>query len=101
MGILPSFSHVITTTTWLNHLHFNEMMKEKFEWEQYKDAACCFIQILEVVTHQTAGVQLLTPHLTNDPNKICWRCKNELISDIFSWTPTNGHTSIGRPVGDL
>ena len=27
----------------------------------------------------------------------CWRSKNELICDIFLWTPSHGRTSVGRP----
>ena len=27
----------------------------------------------------------------------CWRSKNKLRSDIFSWTPKNGHTNVGGP----
>ena len=27
----------------------------------------------------------------------CWRSKDELISDVFLWTPTYGHAKAGRP----
>ena len=27
----------------------------------------------------------------------CWRSKNELISDVLLWTPTNGRAKAGRP----
>ena len=27
----------------------------------------------------------------------CWRCKDELISDVLLWTPTRGHTSDDCP----
>ena len=28
----------------------------------------------------------------------CWRSKDELISDVFLWTPTHGCARVGRPV---
>ena len=30
-------------------------------------------------------------------NFTIWRIKDELLSDVLQWTPTHGHTSIGRP----
>ena len=27
----------------------------------------------------------------------CWRCKDELISDILLWTPSHGRASVGQP----
>ena len=27
----------------------------------------------------------------------CWRSRDELISDVLSWTPTHGHAKAGRP----
>ena len=27
----------------------------------------------------------------------CWRSKDELISDVLQWTPTNGQAKAGRP----
>ena len=27
----------------------------------------------------------------------CWRNKDELISNVLLWTPTDGHTSVGWP----
>ena len=29
--------------------------------------------------------------------KHCWRSKDELISDVFRWTPTHGHNNVGQP----
>ena len=29
----------------------------------------------------------------------CWRSKDELMSDIFPWTPSHGWTGVGRPAG--
>ena len=46
MGILPSYSHVITIV-WLHHLDFNKIPGEKAKQELHKDAVCYFEQILE------------------------------------------------------
>ena len=27
----------------------------------------------------------------------CWRCKDELISDVLQWTPSHGRAMVGRP----
>ena len=27
----------------------------------------------------------------------CWRSKDELISDVFQWTPSHGQAGVGRP----
>ena len=27
----------------------------------------------------------------------CYRCKDELISDVLQWTPSHGRTKVGRP----
>ena len=29
----------------------------------------------------------------------CWRIKNELISNVFLWTPSHRRASVGRPIG--
>ena len=41
----------------------------------------------------------LAIHLSKT-NKKCWHCwgsKDEISSDSFLWTPTQGHTSVGQP----
>ena len=57
-------------------------------------------KIIEATPHKTASVRPLTSHLTNYPSKTnktrCWRNKDELINDVLQWTPTYGHTSVGR-----
>ena len=99
MGILRSCS-LVSTVVWLHH--FNKTPREKARWELHKDAACCFEQLLEAAPHITAAVWPLTSHLTNHSRHArydgyCWRSKDELISDILLWTPTHGHTRVGRP----
>ena len=53
----------------------------------------------EATHYKKAAVQPHTSHLTNHSrvmSKTCWACKDELISDVLPWTPTYGHTSVGR-----
>ena len=72
---------------------------EKPRWELYKDATCCFKQILEASPSKTAAVGPFTAYLTNHPSKTSkTRSKDKLISDVLLWTPTHGHTRIGQPV---
>ena len=57
-------------------------------YEQNKDAACYFEQILEAAPYKTAAVPPLTSHLTNHPSKTrsaghCWRIKDGLISNFL------------------
>ena len=28
----------------------------------------------------------------------CWRCRDELISDVLQWTPSHGRGKTGRPI---
>ena len=57
------------TVVWLHYLDSNETLGEKARWELYKDAACCFEQILELAPYKTVVIQLLTSHLINHPRK--------------------------------
>ena len=52
MGILLSCSYV-STTVWLHHLDFKEMLRKKDRLELHKDAVCCFEQILEATPDKT------------------------------------------------
>ena len=53
--------------------------------------------------NKTAAVQPLTFHLKNHPTKTnttcwpCWRCLDELKSDVILWTPTQERAREGRP----
>ena len=99
MGILPSYNCVNTTVS-LYHLDFNEILEEKARGQLHKDVGCCFKQILEATPYKSTAVQPFTSHLTNHSRHAghCWRSKDEFISNVFLWTPTHGHTSIGQPV---
>ena len=69
------FFQAANTTVWLHHLDSSKALGEKSKKEQYKDAMCCFEQILETAPQKPAVVQPLTSHVINSPgkmNKICW-----------------------------
>ena len=53
---------------------------------------CCSEQILEAAPHKTA-FYFQSGHY--------WRSKDEFISDIFSCTPSHGHSSVGKPAKNL
>ena len=65
----------VHTTIWIYHTDTNETQKEKARWEQYKNATCCFKQILETIPHKIAVVQLSITHLINHPSKTNMTCK--------------------------
>ena len=69
---------------------------EKGRWELHKNIE----QILKATTHE----KQLFGHFAPISKTIqvrrrghCWRSLDELISEVFLWTPTRGHASIGRP----
>ena len=45
------------------------MPEVKVRWEPYKNAACCFKQILETAPYTKTDVHPLTPHLLKHPRK--------------------------------
>ena len=47
-----------------------KILGEKARWEQHKDAACCFKQILEAATNKIAAIWSLTSHLANYSRKM-------------------------------
>ena len=59
-----------------------------------------FTKMLHILkeSYKTATVQPLTSHLTNHSSKMnkTWR-EVKVISDIFQWSPTNGHTIVSWP----
>ena len=71
--------------------------------EKNKNAACNIEQILEAAPQK----QQLYSHLPPIAKTIqvrrtkhaehCWRCRDELISDILQWTPSHGWAKAGRP----
>ena len=74
------------------------MLGGKARWEPHKNADCCFKKILEAAPCKTAVAQPIISHLISHPSKMsktCWKSKDEFISNIFLWTSTHGHTSVG------
>ena len=77
------------------------MLREIAREELHKDAMCSFEQILEAAHNKTAAVRPLSSHLTNHTIKIaglCWRSKDEFVSNILQWTPMQVHTSVHQTV---
>ena len=85
-------------------LHVKNLDWEKTRRKLHKNAACCSRQILEAASHKTAAVRVLslisqtiqvrrTKHTANYLTS-----KDELINSVLQWTPTHGHTNVGRPV---
>ena len=63
MGILPSYSHVITIV-WSHHLDSDKTIGEKARQELHKDAAYCFEQIQEAALRKNSSCMAayLSPH---------------------------------------
>ena len=60
--ILASRSRV-STTVWLHHLDFKEMLGEKARWKLHEDAVCCWEKIPEATLYKTAAVRSLIYHI--------------------------------------
>ena len=81
----------------MNTLHgcANKMHEEKAKLKLHKNTKCCFEQILEAPSYKTVTVRPLTSHLKNYPStRHGWRNKDELMSDIFLWTPIHGSACV-------
>ena len=53
----------------VSHLYFNKKPAEKAAGEQYKDAACCFVEILETTSYKTTTTRPLINQLIFHPSK--------------------------------
>ena len=96
MKIFPSCC-CFSTTVWLHHLDTNEMFEAR--WELYKDADCCFEQILkqhltkrQLYGHLSPITQIIQVRWEKHAGHY-WRSKDKLINKILQRTPTHGHTS--------
>ena len=87
MGFFPSIGSV-TTTVWMHHMDTNKTHIEITRWELYQKATSYFEKMREGKPHKTAVVRPLSSYLKTHPSKICWRSKNELISDVLLKTTT-------------
>ena len=98
MGIIAGFS-CICTTVGLHILNLNNAWKKAI-WELCKVATLCFEQILEAAAFETASVQSLISQTMQirwaRHGGLCWRSKDEPISEILLWTLTHEHTSVGQ-----
>ena len=95
MRFLPSCG-CINTTVWMYHMDIIKTHGHKTRWELYKNAICCFEQILETTLHKIATGWPLTSHLKNHPsktNRICgalleeqiWTHKQCSSMDPYTW----------------
>ena len=79
------------------------MYGEKARQELHKNDASNIEQILEPTPYKAEVVRPPSSHQENYQVRRtrhaghCWRSKNELIKDIFLWTPSNERTKAGRP----
>ena len=73
-------------------------LEEKLDGNN-KNTAHCFEQIMEAAPYRTVFVwpppSYLPNHSIKTSKTYCRRSKNKLISDVFLWTPTQGHISVG------
>ena len=93
----------VSTTIWLHHLDFNKRFGERTRRKLHKDAASCF----ENSWKQHPTKQQLHGHLVPISQTIlerpeihsrnCWWSKDELISEVLQWTPTDRYNCFGRP----
>ena len=66
-----------------------------------------YTRMLRAIWRQCPKKQLLYGHLPPITKTIkvrrtrhaghCWRCRDELISDVLLWTPSHGQAKTGRP----
>ena len=92
------------STAWIYHMDANETYGEKAWRELHKDSASSIEWIQEAISHETTSVRPPTSYLKNHKKRKSmyaghyWRSEDELISDVFLWTPSHGHARVGRPV---
>ena len=66
----------------------------------HKYAASNIEQVLEAAPNKAAAVRPSATHHQNYPTRHaghCWRCRDELISDIPLWTPSHGWAKARQP----
>ena len=89
----------VHTTIWMHHMYTNKTQKKLDR--NYTRMLCA---IFHKPWKQHPTKQQLYGHLLPISQTIqvrhaghCWRNKDKLISDIISWTPVHGCTSVGQP----
>ena len=53
----------------MHHKDASKTHGEKARWVLYKNAMCCFEQILEITPHEMAAIQPLTSYLKKQPRR--------------------------------
>ena len=102
MQFLPGSGHV-DTAVWMHHVDANETAAEKIDGNYTKTLRV----ILNKSWRQHPTRHQLYGHLPPITKTIqvrrtghaglCWRSRNELISDVLLWTSTYGRAKAGRP----
>ena len=92
----------LDTAVWMHHLDANKTAGEEAGRQLHKNVA-----ILNKSWQQHPTKHQLYGHLPPITKTIqirwtrhaghCWRSRDELISDVFQWTPTYGRAKAGRP----
>ena len=73
--------------SWVKML-FSKNLRINLLWELYKNATCCFEQILVAASYKTVTVRPPASHLINHPSQIrhtghSWRSKDELLTSSY------------------
>ena len=92
----------VDTAVWLNYMDANEMDGQKAGLQIRKNAASNFKQVLEAAPNKAAAIR---PPITKTIQIRRTRCaghccisRDELICEVFPWTPSHGRAKAGRPV---
>ena len=92
---------IIPFTCW-----FRRNLNTNSNEEMFRRANFCWSRILNNSWRQNSTKQQLYGHLPPITKTIkvertrhaghCWKCKDELISEVLLWTPSHGRVRIGR-----
>ena len=93
----------IDTTVWMHHLDANKTAGEEARRQLHENVASNIEQVLAVTPHKAPTIRPPAP-ITKTIQirqtrhaEHCWRSRDELISDVFLWTPTYSRANTGRP----
>ena len=77
----------------------NQTAGEEATRQLHKNAACNLEQVPtkhQLYGHRPSITKTIQVRLTRHAGH-CWRCRDELISDVLLWTPTHDRAKAGRP----
>ena len=83
----------VGTIVWKHHLNSNETHGEKARWELHENITCFESNIAQ--SSNCTATSLPSHKSPNKPNGLCWWNKDELITDVFLWTPAHGRARVG------